>query len=396
MLRVPTTLRCGCAWARYAFAGCMACVDPRLPGVVTRQDRSRCSHRSDGSCLVPMLAAVLLWAALPCRAADFVQVAELPDYGTWGATHWKGRLYVGFYTHQHGRDLPLYRSGINDEKFEFVRMLGSGESLPELFVSPDGSTLHATTEGHSGPRQSPGMHWWTTDSEHAKDWQSQSFAQRHEYRWGIASHVHQDDMYMAFSGAHVGAKVLRHDPQSRGWVQVGPGVAPDEHSIVLEIQVFRGGLYAAGGLAGRWQKPDCGRIYRFNERHNTWESVFPHRDGLIASSAVFDDRLWVGTVFGTRIYSSADGKAWEIAHDFEMKGSWPGVDAMAVHRGTLYASCGNTDDRVRIVARPAGGAFREVFSSDRYKSISAFVTRGDDLYAFGATTQGGGMVLKLK
>jgi len=334
-------------------------------------------------------------ASLGQNADRFVHVADLPDYGTWGAAHWNGRLYVGFYTHPHGRDLPLYRSGVNDERFEFVMNLGSGESMPELFVSPDGTTLHATTEGHSGPRQSPGMHWWTTDSERALQWQSQSFSERHEYRWGIASQVHQDSMYMAFSGAHVGAKLLTYDDRQEHWVQVGPVITPDEHAIVLEIQQFRDRLYVAGGLASRWDKRDCGRIYRLGPDRLDWESVFPISDGLISSSAVFADKLWVGTVFGTKVYSSTDGQQWQVEHDFELTGSWPGVDAMLVHNGRLYVACGNDDDQLRIISCSATEPFKTIFSSSDYKNLSAFVARGDDLYAFGAKTQGGGMVLKL-
>lgn len=334
--------------------------------------------------------------ALAEGGGRFVQVADLPEYGTWGATHWNGRLYVGFYTHPHGRDLPLYRSGVNDEQFEFVRMLGSGESMPELFVSPDGTTLHATTEGHSGPRQSPGMHWWTTDSGQALQWQSQSFSERHEYRWGIASQVYQDSMYMAFSGAHVGAKLLTYDDRRERWIQVGPVVTPDEHAIVLEIQQFRDDLYVAGGLASRWDKPDCGRVYRLDADRLHWESVFAISDGLISSSAVFADRLWIGTVFGTKVYSTVDGQHWQVEHDFELTGSWPGVDAMLVHKDRLYVACGNDDDQLQIISRSASEPFETIFSSEEYKNISAFVTRGDDLYAFGAKTRVGGMVLKLK
>jgi hypothetical protein len=341
---------------------------------------------------ISQFIAAVAW---PEDGGPFVQVADLPNYGTWGAANWNGRFYVGFYTHPHGRDLPLYRSGVNDETFEFVRMLGSGESLPELFVSSDGSALHATTEGHLGPRQSPGMHWWTTDSEHAQDWQSQSFSERHEYRWGIASYTDLNSMYMAFSGARVGAKLMTYGDRQKRWLQAGPVVSPDEHAIVLEIQRFRDNLYAAGGLASRWDKPDCGRIYRIDQSLTKWESVFPVSDGLISSSAVFADKLWVGTVFGTKVYSSADGQHWQIEHDFETTGSWPGVDAMIVHDDILFVACGNDDDQVQIVARSANGHFQTLLKSSSYKNISAFVTRGDDLYAFGAKTEGGGMVLKL-
>lgn len=342
-------------------------------------------------------AWLLLVPSVRAAAGDrFVKVADLGEYGTWAATEWQGRLYVGFYTHPHGRDLPLYRTGVDDESFEFVRMLGAGESVPELFVSPDGTTLHATTEGHSGPRQSPGMHWWTTDSHQAREWRSESFSARHEYRWGIASLVQGGAMFMAFSGGQVGAKVLRFDEDRGAWLQVGPVVTPDEHAIVLELQEFRGRLHAAGGLAGRWDKPDCGRIHRLDPATDRWESVFPVRDGLIASSAVFADRLWVGTVFGTKVYSSVDGEQWELEHDFAMTGSWPGVDAMAVHRGMLYVACGNGDDRLSIVARSREGRWETLLESAEFKTVSAFVTRGDDLYAFGTKTSGGGVALKLR
>lgn len=349
------------------------------------------SKLTDGSGFLSLL--LIPAVCLPGSAAEFVKVADFPDYGTWGATDWNGRIYVGFYTHQHGRDLPIYRSGVNDEKFEFVRMLGSGESLPELFVSPDGKTLHATTEGHSGPSQSPGMHWWTTDQENAMEWQSQSFSERTEYRWGIASLVHGNDMYMAFSGARVGAKILKYEQGE--FKQFGPVVTPDEHSIVLEMQVFHDTPYAAGGLSTRWDKPDCGRVYRLNTSENKWESVFSHEDGLIGCSAIFDGKLWVGTVFGTKVYSTKSGTDWKVAYDFNMKGSWPGPDAMTVHKNTLYVSCGNRDDIVKIIARPLGGEFKEVYSSNDYVNISAFVTRGEDLYAFGEKKEGGGMALKL-
>ena len=341
-----------------------------------------------------LLSCVLLTLGLGSngRADRFVKVADFPNYATWGAANWNGRIYVGFYTEPHGKDLPLYRTGVNDDKFTFVRNLGSGESMPEIFVSPDGSTLHATTEGYSGTRQSPGMHWWTTDSANALDWKSESFSQKTEYRWGIASLVHNKDMFMAFSGGKVGAKVLKHENGT--WKQFGPLVTPEDDCIVLELEVFKGRFYAAGGT-GRYQQPDCTRLFRLNASSDKWESVFPHKDGLIACAAVFDGKLWVGTVWGTKVYCSSNGTDWDVAYDFKMKGSWPGPDTMIVYKNKLYVASGDSDKRIKIAARPAGGQFSEVFSSDQYRTIGQFIIRGSDLYALGGKTGGGGMALKL-
>jgi len=67
---------------------------------------------------------------------------------------------------------------------------------------------------------------------------------------------------------------------------------------------------------------------------------------------------------------------------------------MTVRENILYVACGNDDDQLQIVARSATGRFQTLLTSGHYKNISAFVTRGNDLYAFGAKVEGGGMVLK--
>ena len=199
-----------------------------------------------------------LWAS--AFAANFTEVASFGSYGPWGACVWNGRIYVGFYVGH--TDLPLYRSGVNNDSFSFVRNLGRGESIPRLWVSPGNTVLNATTEGLSGSEQSPAVHWWTTDSANAQSWSSETFGTGSQYRWGLAALVNGNDEYMGFNQPSSACLALKRTSLG-SWSQYGPLVTPTEGELILELVMFNGQLYAGGGVCSAYTQPDCARVVRY-------------------------------------------------------------------------------------------------------------------------------------
>ncbi len=326
---------------------------------------------------IPSLLAAMCTIA---SATNFSEVASFSSYGPWGACVWNGRIYVGFYV-GHG-DLPLYRSGVNDNNFTFVRNVGHGEATPRIWVSPDGNWLNIGTEGL--PPDAPATLWYTDDSANAHNWSSQTFGDASQTRGILAAGVVDGVEYLCTYSLYFPGYLLRH---SGSWSQYTPGITPYENECILELQVFNGRLYAGGGETTTWASDDCCRVVRYNG--SAWETVFAPTDGLVASSAVFDGKLWVGTVWGTKVYSTTNGTNWMQECNFGLTGSWPVVEAMIVHNNKLYVAGVNGDNALRIISRPAGGSFSQVYSSNAYKSCGEFVIRGEDLYLFAEKVTGG-------